>query len=85
MRGSWFAGPASKVVFNIRSIRVPTIISDGAHDGAIKRQQTEEMAALIPNAGLLIQPGVSPFSMLQVPQQFNANVLHFSGIVALGF
>jgi len=37
----------------------------------------EEMAALIPNAGLLIQPGVSHFSMLQDPQQFNANVLHF--------
>ena len=85
MRGSWFAGPASKVVFNIRSIRVPTIIADGDHDEAIKRQQTEEMAALIPNAGLLIQPGVSHFSMLQDPQQFNANVLHFSGIVALGF
>ena len=43
------------------------------------------MAALIPNAGLLIQPGVSHFSRLQDPQQFNANVLHFSGIVALGF
>ena len=85
MRGSWFAGPASKVVFNIRSIRVPTIIADGDHDEAIKRQQTEEMAALIPNAGLLIQPGVSHYSMLQDPQQFNANVLHFSGIVALGF
>ena len=76
MRGSWFAGPASKVVFNIRSIRVPTIIADGDHE-AIKRQQTEEMAALIPNAGLLIQPGVSHFSMLQDPQQFNAKVLHF--------
>jgi pimeloyl-ACP methyl ester carboxylesterase len=61
----------------LRSIRVPTIIADGDHDEAIKRQQTEEMAALIPNAGLLIQPGVSHFSMLQDPQQFNANVLHF--------
>jgi hypothetical protein len=33
--------------------------------------------ALIPHAGLLIQPGVSPFSMLQDPQQFNAKVLNF--------
>jgi pimeloyl-ACP methyl ester carboxylesterase len=61
----------------LRGIRIPTIIADGDHDEAIKRQQTEEMAALIPNAGLLIQPGVSHFSMLQDPQQFNANVLHF--------
>ena len=62
---------------HISSIRVPTIIADGDHDEAIKRQQTEEMAALIPNAGLLIQPGVSYFSMLEDPQRFNANVLHF--------
>ncbi len=77
MRGSWFAGPASKLLFNIRSIRVPAIRADGDHDETIKRQQTEEMAALIPDAGLLIQPGISHFSMMQDPQQFNANVLHF--------
>jgi pimeloyl-ACP methyl ester carboxylesterase len=61
----------------LRSIGVPTIIADGDHDEAIKRQQTGEMAALIPGAGLLIQPGVSHFSMLQDPQQFNEDVLHF--------
>ena len=61
---------------HISSIRVPTIIADEDHDEALKRQQTEEMA-LIPNAGLLIQPGMSHYSMLQDPQQFNANVLHF--------
>jgi pimeloyl-ACP methyl ester carboxylesterase len=61
----------------LRSISVPVVIADGDHDEAIDRRQTEEMASLIPNAGLLIQPGVSHFSMLQDPRQFNEDVLHF--------
>jgi pimeloyl-ACP methyl ester carboxylesterase len=61
----------------LRGIRVPVVIADGDHDEAIDRGQTEQMAALIPGAGLLIQPGVSHFSMLQDPQQFNEDVLHF--------
>jgi hypothetical protein len=35
------------------------------------------MAAQIPNAGLLLQPGVSHFSFIQDLAQFNADVLHF--------
>ena len=55
----------------------PTWIVDGDHDEAIKRENTEFMAAQIPGAGLLIQPEVSHFSFLQDPAQFTANVLHF--------
>jgi pimeloyl-ACP methyl ester carboxylesterase len=61
----------------LRSIRVTTEIADGDHDEAIKRSQTEELAALIPGAGLLIQPGVSHFSFIQAPVQFNEDVLDF--------
>jgi len=63
----------------LRSIHVPVWIVDGDHDEAIRREQTEEMASLIPGAGLLIQPLVSHFSLLQDPPQFNADVLHFIG------
>lgn len=38
---------------------------------------TEFMTEQITNAGLLIQPGVSHFSFLQDPEQFNNDVLHF--------
>jgi pimeloyl-ACP methyl ester carboxylesterase len=62
---------------DLRGIRVPMVIADGDHDEAIKREHTEEMATLIPGAGLLIQPNVSHFSMLQDPEQFTADVLHF--------
>jgi pimeloyl-ACP methyl ester carboxylesterase len=61
----------------LSAIKVPVVIADGDHDEAIVRAQTEEMAALIPGAGLLIQPNVSHFSMLQDPGQFNDDVLHF--------
>ncbi len=62
---------------DLQKITVPTWIVDADHDEAIKRENTEFMAANIPGAGLLIQPEVSHFSFLQDPAQFNADVLHF--------
>jgi pimeloyl-ACP methyl ester carboxylesterase len=62
---------------DLRRIAVPTWIVDADHDEAIKRENTEFMAANIPNAGLLLQPEVSHFSFIQDPEQFTANVLHF--------
>jgi pimeloyl-ACP methyl ester carboxylesterase len=61
----------------LNAIKVPTWIVDADHDEAIKRDNTEFMAAQIPGAGLLLQPRVSHFSFIQDPQQFNENVLHF--------
>ncbi len=56
---------------------MPTWIVDADHDEAIKRENTEFMAAQIPGSGLLLQPEVSHFSFLQDPQQFTADILHF--------
>lgn len=61
----------------LKSITISTWIVDGDHDEAIKRENTEFMAAQIPNSGLLIQPWVSHFSFLQDPEQFNFSLLHF--------
>jgi pimeloyl-ACP methyl ester carboxylesterase len=62
---------------DLSGITVPTWIVDADHDEAIKRTNTEFMAAAIPNAGLLLQPQVSHFSFLQDPEQFNTDVMHF--------
>jgi pimeloyl-ACP methyl ester carboxylesterase len=62
---------------DLKTITVPTWIVDADHDEAIKRENTEFMAANIPGAGLLLQPDVSHFSFLQDPAQFNADVLRF--------
>jgi pimeloyl-ACP methyl ester carboxylesterase len=56
---------------------VPTWIVDGDHDEAIKREDTDHMANLIPGAGELILPGVSHFALLQDSVQFNEALLHF--------
>jgi pimeloyl-ACP methyl ester carboxylesterase len=61
----------------LRGITTPTWIVGADHDEAIKRENTEYMAKMIPNSGLLLQPEVSHFSFLQDPQQFNNDVLHF--------
>lgn len=66
----------------LNSIRVPTWIVDADHDEAIKRENAEFMAKQIPGAGLLLQPWVSHFSLLQDPEQFNSDVLHFLGSAA---
>lgn len=62
---------------DLARINVPTWIVDADHDEAIKRENTEFMAAHIPGAGLLIQAEVSHFSFLQDPEQFNDDLLHF--------
>jgi len=64
---------------DLAAIKVPTWIVDGDHDEAIKRENTQFMAANIPGAGLLIQPQVSHFSFLQDPEQFTDDVLRFLG------
>jgi pimeloyl-ACP methyl ester carboxylesterase len=65
---------------DLKKITVPTWIVDGDRDEAIKRENTEFMAANIPNAGLLILPNVSHFAFLQDPQQFTDAVLHFMDV-----
>ncbi len=64
-------------VADLGRIKVPTWIVDADHDEAIQRENTELMAGAIPGAGLLLQPEVSHFSMLQAPDQFTGDILRF--------
>jgi pimeloyl-ACP methyl ester carboxylesterase len=75
--GKMWATQPNWTAADLARIHVPTWIVDGDHDEAIKRGNTEFMAAHVPGAGLLIQPAVSHFSFLQDPQQFNHDLLHF--------
>jgi pimeloyl-ACP methyl ester carboxylesterase len=61
----------------LRGIKTPTWIVDADHDEAIKRVNTDYMAATIPGAGELILPDVSHFAFIQDPVMFNAALLHF--------
>jgi pimeloyl-ACP methyl ester carboxylesterase len=62
---------------DLKGIKALTWIVDADHDEAIERANTLFMADQIPNARLLIQPGVSHFSFLQAPQQFDDDLMHF--------
>jgi len=54
----------------LRSIHAKVWIVDGDHDEAITRENTDHMAALIPDAREMILPGVSHFACLQNPLLF---------------
>jgi len=59
----------------LQSISAHTWIVVGDHDEAINREDTYYMARTIPYAGLLIQPEVSHFSMIQDPEQYTEDVV----------
>jgi pimeloyl-ACP methyl ester carboxylesterase len=61
----------------LHGITVPTWVVGAEHDESVSREHTVFMADQIRDAALLIQPGVSHFSLLQDPRQFNEDVLRF--------
>ena len=62
---------------DLARIRVPVAIVDGDHDEAIRREHTDYLARSIPEARLIILPGLSHFAMVQDPAAFNNAVLAF--------
>ena len=61
----------------LRSIKAPTIVSDGDHDEIILLDQVKEMAKLIPNAKLVVFEATSHFALWQDPVAFNKALLDF--------
>jgi len=61
----------------LATITTPIWVVDADHDEAIKRENTEFIAASIPHAGLLLLPRVSHFAFLQDPEGFTQEVRHF--------
>ena len=59
----------------LRAIRTLVAIADGRYDEGIKQSHDRYMAAAIPNARLVILPGVSHFAMIQNPPLFARAVL----------
>ncbi|HEX9036013.1 MAG TPA: alpha/beta hydrolase [Ktedonobacterales bacterium] len=66
-------------VADLAAISVPVAIVQSEPDEFIRREHAEYLARSIPNARLLILPGVTHFAPLQRPDQFNAALLAFLG------
>jgi pimeloyl-ACP methyl ester carboxylesterase len=62
---------------DLRGISIPVWIADGDHDEAIKRSDTDYLAANIPGAREIILPGVSHFAFLQDPAMFTYALIKF--------
>jgi pimeloyl-ACP methyl ester carboxylesterase len=75
--GKMWASQPNFTKEQLAAITTPTWIVDADHDEAIKRENTEYMAATIPHAGLLILPKVSHFAFLQDPAMFNEAIKRF--------
>jgi pimeloyl-ACP methyl ester carboxylesterase len=62
---------------DLAKITVPTWIVDSDHEEMVTHDQPRTMADWIPNARLLIEPGVSHFGFVQDPEEFNQDIEHF--------
>jgi pimeloyl-ACP methyl ester carboxylesterase len=79
--GHMWASQPNWTADDLKKITVPTWVVDADHDEAIKRENTEFIAANVPNAGLLLLPEVSHFAFLQDPAGFTESVEHFLDVV----
>ncbi|KQV84089.1 alpha/beta hydrolase [Rhizobium sp. Root1220] len=62
---------------DLEGIKVPVAVVLGDGDEFIKREHIDYIAGAIPDARLIILPGVSHFAPLQRPEHFNREVLGF--------
>lgn len=62
---------------DLARIRVPVAIVQSEADEFIKRDHAEYLAQNLPNAELIVLPGVTHFAPLQRPEQFNRTILAF--------
>jgi pimeloyl-ACP methyl ester carboxylesterase len=62
---------------DLRAITTPTAIVLGDRDTAITRAHTDYMAETIPDAELIILPGVGHLAMIEDPKEYNRAVLRF--------
>jgi pimeloyl-ACP methyl ester carboxylesterase len=69
--------PAVFTKDQLRSIKAPTVVSDGEHDEIIELAQVREMSTLIPNAKLVVFPNTSHFALWQDPAAFNKALVDF--------
>lgn len=70
-------GQAGFTKDQLRSIKAPTVISDGDNDEIVLLDQIKEMAQLVPKAKLVIFKDTSHFALWQDPDTFTQAILEF--------
>lgn len=62
---------------DLAAVGVPVTVVHAEHDEFIRREHAEYLARTLPNAELVVLPGVSHFAPLQRPEVFDGVVLDF--------
>lgn len=66
---------------DLARILTPVTVAQSEHDEFITPEHAAYLAQTLPNAQLVLLPGVSHFAPLQRPAQFNSAILAFAGKV----
>lgn len=70
LEAMWAREPAYSAA-QLGEIETPTTVVVAEHDEWVRREHSEEMARLIPDAQLVVLPAVSHFAPWQAPKKFN--------------
>lgn len=76
LRAMWKREPAFTAA-ELGGIESALLVLHGEHDEIIRRGHVERLAALVPQARLVVLPDASHFAMWQDPARFNREVLGF--------
>ena len=76
IRNMWLREP-NFTQAQLSSIKVPTLIMDGAEEELIRPDHAKEIAAAIPNAKLVMLPNVGHYAIFKKPELWNKTVLEF--------
>ena len=76
IRNMWLKEPDFTQA-QLGSIKVPTLIMDGAEEELIRPDHAKEIAAAIPNAKLVMLPNVGHYAIFKKPELWNKTVLEF--------
>jgi len=76
IRNMWLNEP-NFTLAQLGSIKVPTLIMDGAEEELIRTDHAKEIFAAIPNAKLVMLPNVGHYAMFKKPELWNKTVLEF--------
>jgi pimeloyl-ACP methyl ester carboxylesterase len=61
----------------LRSIRVPVLVMDGANEEVVEPEHARELSKMIPGSKLVIMPGTGHYAPLEKPDEFAKIVLDY--------
>ncbi len=74
-----FGNAGDEAPEQLKAIRCPTLVLTGEHDGGSTPEMAEQLAACLPDARVVVFPGLRHMAPMEGAQQVNAALLDFLG------